>query len=301
VTVPGFQDITLPLLKLLSDGKERRLADCIQQLADHFALSKEDRDELLPSGRQTRFANRVGWAKTYLSKALLVQSTGRATFSITDRGLGVLAQPPRRIDLPFLTQYSEIKEFRARTNHADLGASLVAEASDASPEELIDVNFTQHRAQLTEELLDRVRQLTPVRFERLVLDVLLAMGYGGSRPDAGEHLGASGDGGVDGVINEDVLGLDVVYVQAKRWEANVGRPEVQSFAGSLDGVRAKKGVFITTSGFSREALDYVKIIEKRIVLVDGRRLCDLMATHGVGVSTSATYEIKRVATEYFED
>lgn len=300
VSVPGFQDITLPLLKLAADGREHRLSDCVDQLADVFQLSAEDRQELLPSGRQTRFGNRVGWAKTYLSKAVLLESTARAMFRITDRGREALAQNPAQIDIPFLLQYEEARQFRARSTAVE---SLTATdvITGASPEELIAANFNQHRAQLIDDLLERVKQVTPARFESLVLDVLMAMGYGGSRPDAGTRLGMSGDGGVDGVINEDPLGLDVVYIQAKRWEANVGRPHVQAFAGSLDGVRAKKGVFITTSGFSQEAIEYVKFIEKRIVLVDGQRLCELMAAHDVGVSTSETYAIKRVAADYFED
>jgi restriction system protein len=299
MTVPGFQDLTLPLLELAGDGGDHRLSDAADLLAERLRITPEERDELLPSGRQSRFANRVGWAKTYLSKANLLQSTGRATFSITERGRGVLASRPERIDLPFLMQYEEIREFRTRTNEPPVETAI--EVSEASPEELAGIQFRRHYLQLTDELLDRVKQLSPARFEILVLDVLQAMGYGGSRPDAAQHLGRGGDGGVDGVINEDPLGLDVVYVQAKRWEANVSRPEIQSFAGSLDGVRARKGVFITTSGFSREAVEYVRFIDKRIVLIDGRRLCELMATHDVGVSAVATYQIKRVSAEYFEE
>jgi restriction system protein len=300
VTVPGFQDITLPLLKITADGGEHRLSDCVDALSIHFGLTQNERDELLPSGRQTRFANRVGWAKTYLSKALLLAPAGRAMFTITDRGREALGQNPSKIDLNFLVRYDEIRQFRERSSEKETPVQNEAIA-DASPEELMALNFKQHRAQLIDELLDRVRQVTPARFESLVLDVLLAMGYGGSRPDAGQRLGMSGDGGVDGVINEDPLGLDVVYIQAKRWEANVGRPQVQAFAGSLDGVRAKKGVLITTSGFSQDAMEYVRFIDKRIVLVDGQRLCELMATHNVGVSVSESYEIKRVASEYFDD
>jgi restriction system protein len=221
-------------------------------------------------------------------------------FRITDRGREALAKNPAQIDIPFLLQYDEARQFRARSTDAE-STNVQDVIADASPEELIATNFKQHRAQLIDELLERVKQVTPARFESLVLDVLLAMGYGGTRPDAGRRLGMSGDGGVDGVINEDPLGLDVVYIQAKRWQNNVGRPDVQAFAGSLDGVRARKGVFITTSGFSQEALEYVKFIEKRIVLVDGQRLCELMAEHNVGASVSERYEIKRVASEYFED
>lgn len=296
--VPGFQDITLPLLELAGDGEEHQLSEAITSLRSRLRLSDDEAGELLGSGRQTRFANRVGWAKTYLSKAGLLRSTGRGSFAITDGGKQVLSERPAKIDIPYLMRFDGIKEFR--THQSEAQASVPAIDAEASPEEVMSASFREHSAQLVDDLLERVRALDPLVFERLVLDVLVAMGYGGSRPDAARHLGKSGDGGVDGVINEDPLGLDVVYVQAKRWADNVSRPIVQAFAGSLDGVRAKKGVLITTSGFSKEAIDYANLIEKRIVLVDGRRLCELMALHNVGVTTTFTYEIKSVAPEYFE-
>src|SRR5574341_279185 len=296
--VPDFQTLMLPLLQLASDRIEHSLSEAIMLLADHFGLSEAERDELIPSGRQARFANRVGWASTYLRKAGLLESTRRGWFVITDKGLGILQNPPERIDLRFLKQYPEIKEFRYA------GRREIAESAEGedelvqTPEEILYQSYQELREGLAQELLETVKRCSPRFFEQVVLDLLIAMGYGGSRQAAAHAVGGSGDGGIDGIINEDKLGLDVVYVQAKRWDGNVGRPQIQAFAGSLEGVRARKGVFITTSAFTQDALDYVKQIEKKIVLINGRELAQLMIDHNVGVSEVAIYSTKRIDLDY---
>lgn len=297
MSVPDFQSITLPLLKLASDGQEHRIADATQQLAIQFQLTPAERDELLPSGRQSRFANRVGWAKTYLSRACLLEGDRRGVFRITERGRQALAQDPARIDIAFLRQYPELEEFRRATS-ADKGDAAVELSQDATtPEERIEASYQTVARSLEQELLDQIKARSPAFFENLVVDLLVRMGYGGSLQEAGQRLGRSGDGGVDGIIKEDKLGLDIVYIQAKRWDGTVGRPVVQAFAGSLEGHRARKGVLISTSRFSDDAIQYVGMIEKKIVLIDGEQLVKYMIEHDVGVTEVARYSVKRVALE----
>jgi len=300
--VPDYQTIMLPLLGLAGDGKEHTLAEALDLLATTFGLSDRERSELLPSGSQAKFDNRVGWARTFLKKAGLLESTGRGRFRITERGLGILKSTPARIDNKLLSQFPEFLEFRTRNakpdnrEESDEGAAR----QTGTPQEILESSYQNLRAELAEELLGRLKTSSPRFFERMVVDLLVAMGYGGSRQDAGQAVGRSGDDGIDGIIKEDKLGLDAVYIQAKRWDNTVGRPVVQSFAGSLEGQRAKKGVLITTSQFSQEAKDYVTRIERKIVLIDGEQLADLMIDHGVGVSEVATYTVKRVDLDYFE-
>lgn len=301
MTVPDYQKIMLPLLKLLSDNNEHTLSETIEKLAQYFELSDEERKELLPSGRQAKFDNRVGWARTYMKKAGLLESTGRGKFRITERGKQVLQNNPTVIDNNFLMQFPEFQEFRNASRQANQNNEELQENSDQTPEEVLESSYQALRSELAQEILDRVKKCSPKFFENLVVDLLVAMGYGGSRKDAGEAVGQSGDGGIDGIIKEDKLGLDAVYIQAKRWEATVGRPVVQAFAGSLEGQRARKGVIITTSQFSKEARDYVKVIEKRIVLIDGEELAQLMIDHGIGVTEVARYVVKRVDLDYFGD
>lgn len=302
MAVPEFQNFLLPLLRTSGDALEHRVRDLIPILATELGLNDEDRAKLLPSGGQTVVANRVFWAATYLRKAGLLTAAGRGTVRISEEGRRVLLHPPQRIDKAFLSQYASFREFAigAQTGDGQERPKSDQPAGDISPEERIESGWEEVRAVLAQDLLSKVKAVAPRFFERLVVDLLLAMGYGGSRTDASKLVGRPGDAGIDGTIAEDKLGLDVVYVQAKRWDAAVGRETVQAFAGSLEGFRARKGVLITTSHFTPHAHEYVKQIEKRIVLIDGARLVELMIEHGVGVETSRTYEIKKVDLDYFE-
>jgi restriction system protein len=289
----------LPLLDFAADGKEHSLREAIDALANQYRLTPEERRELLPSGRQATFDNRVGWSRTYLNKAGILISTKRGHFQITPRGESVLAQRPTKINVAFLRQYPEFIEFQQGQNKET--GTAHAEASELiTPEESIESAYQRARAGLAVEVLQAVKDCSPEFFERLVVDLLVRMGYGGTRVDAGRAIGKSGDGGIDGIINEDRLGLDVVYIQAKRWDStSVGRPEIQKFAGALQGQRAKKGIFLTTSTFSRDAYDYVSRIDSKIVLIDGETIAELMIDYGVGVNSIATYELKRIDTDYF--
>lgn len=298
MSVPEYQAFMLPLLLLAADGAEHRSSEAVDRLVDQFLLTDEDLRELLPSGNQTKLVNRVGWAKTYLTKAGLLESAGYGRFRITDRGQSVLKEKPATIDAKFLTRYSEFKKFRA-TTEPEGDESKGPEETAYTPEESLEASYLRLRRQLAAELLAIMKACSPRFFEKLVVDLLVAMGYGGSRKDAGEAIGHSGDEGIDGIIKEDKLGLDVVYIQAKRWGSTVGRPVVHAFAGSLEGQRARRGVLITTSQFSQDAKDFVNRIEKRIVLMDGEQLAQLMIDHGVGVTEVATYAVKRVDSDYF--
>ncbi|MDB9449875.1 restriction endonuclease [Dolichospermum circinale] len=302
MTIPDFQAIMLPLLQYASDGKEHSLRDAITYLADVFNLSDDERKELLSSGQQAVFDNRVGWARTYLKKAGLFISPKRGFFQITDRGKEILSQNPSEINLKFLNQFPEFIEFKTTKKDNDKSEPEIIETSETTPQESIEFGYQKIRKELELELLNRVKSCSPDFFERLVVDLLVKMGYGGSRRDAGRAIGKSGDGGIDGIIKEDKLGLDIVYVQAKRWDNTVvGRPEIQKFVGALHGQRARKGVFITTSRFSQEAREYVSIIDSKIVLIDGEELAQLMIDHHVGVSTVSIYEIKKIDSDYFTD
>ncbi|ALB40321.1 restriction endonuclease [Anabaena sp. WA102] len=302
MTIPDFQTIMLPLLQYASDGKEHSLREAITYLADVFNLSDEERKELLSSGQQAVFDNRVGWARTYLKKAGLFISPKRGFFQITDRGRDILIQNPSEINLKFLNQFPEFIEFKTTKKDNDKSEPEIIEISETTPQESIEFGYQKIRKELELELLNRVKSCSPDFFERLVVDLLVKMGYGGSRRDAGRAIGKSGDGGIDGIIKEDKLGLDIVYIQAKRWDNTVvGRPEIQKFVGALHGQRARKGVFITTSRFSQEAREYVSIIDSKIVLIDGQELAQLMIDNHVGVSTVSIYEIKKIDSDYFTD
>jgi restriction system protein len=302
MTIPDFQAIMLPLLQYASDGKEHSLRDAITFLADVFNLSDDERKELLSSGQQAVFDNRVCWARTYLKKAGLFISPKRGFFQITDRGKEILSQNPSEINLKFLNQFPEFIEFKTTKKDNDKSEPEIIETSETTPQESIEFGYQKIRKELELELLNRVKSCSPDFFERLVVDLLVKMGYGGSRRDAGRAIGKSGDGGIDGIIKEDKLGLDIVYVQAKRWDNTVvGRPEIQKFVGALHGQRARKGVFITTSRFSQEAREYVSIIDSKIVLIDGEELAQLMIDNHVGVSTVSIYEIKKIDSDYFTD
>lgn len=303
MAVPDFQTLLLPMLRLAGDGKEHPLVEARARLATEFKLTEAEQEELLPSGRQSRFANRVAWAKVYLEQAGLLVSPRRGYFLVTDRGRAVLKAPPARIDIKFLEQYPEFIEFR--TPKADTegpAPPVLREAPDAeTPEEALEAAHAKITASLASEALARVKAGSAAFFEQLVVELLLKMGYGGSRADAGQAVGKAGDEGIDGVISEDRLGLDIVYLQAKRWEGSVGRPEIQKFVGALHGKRAKKGVFITTGSFSSDAVAYVEHIDPKVVLIDGRRLVELMIDFDLGVTTTRIFHVKRVDSDYFEE
>jgi restriction system protein len=299
--IPDYQTIMLPLLRFAADGEEHSLRETIEALADQFELTDEERRDLLPSGQQATFDNRVGWARTYMKKAGLLESTRRGYYRITDRGMDVIGQNPPEINRVFLMQFPEFIEFQ-RPRSLDKAEADEQETNETrTPEEGIESAYQRVRQGLAAELLQTVKALTPAFFERLVIDLLVKMGYGGTRRDAGQAVGRSGDGGIDGIIKEDRLGLDIVYIQAKRWEGTVGRPEIQKFAGALQGQRARKGIFITTSEFSGAAQEYVSKIDNKIVLIDGDTLAQLMIDYNIGVAPIASYELKRIDSDYFTE
>lgn len=304
MSIPGYQDTMGPVLRATADGADHKMRDIFATLAREFVLTAEELETRLPSGGQTLFANRVNWAATYLKKAGLLEATGRAQVRITPEGRAVLAKPPTRIDRAFLLRYPSFVAF-VQAHPPKVPGEVVSptpEPSESStPRERIDAAAKELAQDLADELLAKVKAGSPAFFEHLVIDLLVKMGYGGSREDASEHLGKSGDAGLDGVINQDPLGLEAVYVQAKRWDNTVGGPTVQNFAGALDGAKATKGVLLTTATFSQQARDYVRSIQKRIVLIDGAELVKLMIEHDIGVSSDARIEIKRLDNDYFDE
>jgi len=301
MAIPNYQTIMLPLLKMARDGKEHRFRDAADNLADEFSLSAEERKELLPSGQQPVFPNRVGWARLYLVKAGLLKGTRRGFFQITEQGQKALSKNPLKIDKDFLMQFPDFVEVvKAKKEKAKI-SKVVTPPDEVTPEEGLEAAFQELKESLALEILKNAKECSPAFFERLVVDLLIKMGYGGSRKEAGEAIGQAGDGGIDGIIKEDQLGLDIIYIQAKRWEGTVGRPEIQNVAGALQGQKARKGIFITTASFSKDALDYVKHIATKIILIDGERLAELMIDHGVGVSPVATYEVKKMDLDYFAE
>ena len=301
MAIPDFQSLMLPLLKVVADGREYRLRDAVELLAEEFHITDEERQQLLPSGRYPTFDNRIAWAKTYLKKAGLIDQPRRAFFQITERGREVLKTSPILINMKFLEQFPEYLAFKESSDQAEAQQQITSPIAvqNETPEELIESGARTIRKELAEEILQRIKGCPPVFFERLVVELLVKMGYGGTRQDAGRAIGRSGDEGIDGVIHEDRLGLDVIYLQAKRWENVVGRPEIQKFVGALQGQRAKKGVFITISDFTKEAVEYVCNIDNKVVLINGALLANLMIDHNVGVSLAATYEIKKIDSDYF--
>jgi restriction system protein len=302
MSIPDYQSVMLPLLRRLVDGQEHPLPALIEQLAEEFKLTDSERRELLPSGGQFIFNNRVGWARTYIKKAGLISTPKRGILQITDRGLQVLKENPNRVDNKVLRKFPEFLEFQKAKDEPSAEVEAAASAERLDPQENIEVGYQRIRKDLSAELLARIKSCSPSFFERLVVELLLKMGYGGSRRDFGEAIGKPGDGGIDAVIKEDKLGLDAIYLQAKRWnDGQVGSKEIQAFVGALHGRKARKGVFITTSGFSKPAQDYVREISDKVILIDGTRLAELLIEHGVGVSTVATYDVKKVDTDYFSE
>lgn len=301
--IPDYQALMLPVLRATSDGKEHQMKQLISQLIDQYDMTEEEKTRLLPSGTTYVFGSRVAWAKTYLKQAGLLSSPKRGVFTITPGGLDLLAKNPSRIDNNLLNNFSEFRDFRERSKPTEQDTST-AQATDLpleqTPEDSMAAAYKRLRSELEIELLEQVKKASPSFFEQLVVDLVVALGYGGSRQDAGRAVGKSGDGGIDGIIKEDKLGLDVIYLQAKRWDATVGRPEVQKFAGALQGLRANKGIFITTSSYSRDASEYVQQISSKIILVDGPALVRFMVDHNVGVSIVGRYEIKSIDSDYFD-
>lgn len=299
--VPDFQTLMLPALRVLSTVSPATAMQVRAALAVEFGLTAAELAELLPSGRQTTFANRVAWAYSYLKQAGLIASPRRGVYEITARGREILAQPPARIDIPFLSRFPEFQALRQPSVNAQSETALPAQTLTAlTPDEQIRAGYKRLREALAAQLLERTLSLSASSFERLVVDVLVGLGYGGSRLDAAEVVGGGGDEGIDGIIKEDRLGLESIYVQAKRWQGTVGRPEIQRFAGALQGQRARKGIFITTSTFTADAVSYARGLQTTIVLIDGRQLAELMMEAGVAVSPAEEIRILKADEDYFE-
>jgi len=298
--VPPYHTLMLPLLKVMSGGNEMTTKQMSGEVVQNLGLSIEALSERLPSGTQSAFDNRMGWARTYLFKAGLIERPRRATYAITETGKKLLANPPSEIDVDFLRSYEQFNQFisSSRSDKESLASTDVIDY-ELTPEEQIEKGVRQIQRELHVEVLDRVKQLPPEGFEQLVLRLLVGMGYGGSMADV-QGVARGADGGVDGVVNQDQLGLDRIYIQAKRWEGSVGRPVIQGFVGALAGVGASKGVIMTTSTFAQPAQDYVRTLtDRRIVLVDGQRMSELMLKHGIGVSTKQTFVIQRMDEDFF--
>ncbi|HEY0659020.1 MAG TPA: restriction endonuclease [Pyrinomonadaceae bacterium] len=303
MSVPDFQTMMLPFLQFSEDQKEHALKEVKMFLIDYYNLSNEDIEELVPSGQQTRLDNRISWISTFFKKAKIIEQTKRGFYKTTVRGIQLLKQNPNRIDMKVLQQFPEFVEFRTSKNNKIKKVQVEEVISEQiiTPEESLEIAYQTIRSALATEIIEKIKSCSPVFFERLVVELLVKMGYGGTLQEAGKAIGKSGDGGIDGIINEDRLGLDVIYLQAKRWEGNVSRPEIQKFAGALQGRRARKGVFITTSDFTKEAREYVKMIDSKIILIDGEELADLMIDYSVGVSIAILYEIKKIDSDYFSE
>ena len=299
-TVPPYHTLMLPLLKVMGTRNEMTTKQMRDEVAENLGLTLEALSQRLPSGTQNAFDNRMGWARTYLFKAGLIERPRRATYAISETGKKLLAHPPSVIDVDFLRSYEQFNQFfgSSKSDKESLASTNVID-DELTPEEQIEKGVRQIQRELQDEVLDRVKQLPPEGFEQLVLRLLVGMGYGGSMADV-QGVARGADSGVDGVVNQDHLGLDRIYIQAKRWEGSVGRPIIQGFVGALAGVGASKGVIMTTSTFAQPAQDYVRTLtDRRIVLVDGQRMSELMLKHGIGVSTKQTVVIQRMDEDFF--
>jgi restriction system protein len=299
--IPDFQTIMLPLMRILEDKQEHSLQELHTKICDNFNLSEEERNELVPSAVQTKIYNRVVWALTHLRKAKLIEAPRRTISVISNTGLDLLRTNPNRIDLTVLKNIPDYQSWIAiKGIHAKSDDKLIDDFIETrTPEELLEDSYSQLKDELADEIITKIKECSPNFFERLVVDLLLKMGYGGTK--RGNVIGISGDGGIDGIIDEDKLGLDSIYIQAKRWDNVVGRPQIQGFVGALAGQGAKKGIFITTSSFTKEALEYQPMNDTKIVLIDGNRLANLMIEHNVGVTTKINYEVKKIDNDYFEE
>ena len=290
----------MPLLRACTDGQEHTKQELLPLLAKQFELTETELSIKIASGGARLFDNRVGWATSHLKQAGLIENLRRGVYRITPRGLQVLDENPQPLNIKYLKRFPEFLASRDTPKDESQFVELVT-VNPETPDELIAGGYKQLRGALAIELLERIKSISPSRFEELVVELLVKMGYGGTQEDAGRVVGKSGDGGIDGIINEDRLGLDVIYIQAKRWEADVGRPEIQKFVGALAGNKASKGVFITSSGFTKGATDYASQVNHRVVLIDGSMLSELMMDYDLGVSTKDVYTVKRLDTDYFEE
>ena len=302
--IPDYQTLMLPLLKFCEDQNEHSISDAIESLAKEFNLTEDELNEWLPSNSQKLFYNRVYWAKAYLKMAGLVENVRRSYFKITQRGTETLKENITSINIKYLRKFPEFIssiEGNKKPESKEASINISGDSVSNTPQENLDTIYQQIRLSLNEELLSRLKKATPSYFEKIVVELLVKMGYGGSIQDAGKAIGKSGDEGIDGIIKEDKLGLDIIYIQAKRWESIIGRPELQKFVGALAGQRAKKGVFITTSDFTREAINYAAQMDTKIVLIDGEQLASFMIDYNLGVSTQNIYEIKKIDSDYFEE
>lgn len=300
--IPDYQSIMLPLLECISDSKEHKMRNVTDELAIELGVTEEEQKELLPSGVAPVFYNRTAWAKTYLKKAGLIDSPKQGIVVISKRGLEVLKKKPSSINVKFLKQFTEFVEFQtSKREDGGIETDSNEDLSIQTPEESLETAYQKIRKSLASELINKVVELSPTFFEKLVVELLVKMGYGGSIKDAGKAMGKSGDEGIDGTIKEDKLGLDIIYIQAKRWKPGnvVGRPELQKFVGALAGQGAKKGIFITTSNFTKEAIEYTPRNETKIVLIDGSQLAQLMIDYNLGCTTQQTYEVKKIDSDYF--
>jgi restriction system protein len=299
--IPDFQSIMLPLLKLAADGDIHNIHDAVNKLAGDYSLSDEEKSQLLQSGQQPIFYNRVGWARTYLKKAGLLSDPRKGHFQITERGINILKENPDRIDMRYLKRFPEYLEFTRKGKESEQADQSEEILEELTPEEVLENAFQRIRKDLADELLRYILASSPGFFEKLVVELLVKMGYGGSQRNMAKAVGQSGDEGIDGIIDEDRLGLDTIYIQAKKWkpDLSVGRPEIQKFVGALAGKQAKKGIFITTTKFTNDARDYAHHINPKVVLIDGAQLTDLMIDYGVGVATRISYDIKTLDTDYF--
>ena len=301
--IPDYETLMLPLLKTLSNGQIYTFGLIVEKLAEEFSLTESEIEELLPSGRYPVFRNRVGWARTYMIKAKLIEAPAKAQLKITLRGLNTLKEKPLNISSKYLQKFDEFKKFKNKSR--DVSQSIIDSETKnlpETPQERIEVAIQEIKQALVQEILEQIRKCSPKFFERLVVDVLVAMGYGGNFKDAAQVVGKSRDGGIDGVIKEDRLGLDSIYIQAKRWEKPVPSDEIQRFLGALDTVRGKKGVFITTGKFSKPARDMVHSTgDKKVVLIDGEELSELMIELDIGIGAKDLYAVKEIKSEYFID
>jgi len=307
--IPDYQTLMLPLLRFICDGQIHNTKDAVEYLAREFNLTEEELDDWLPSKKQKTFHNRVHWAKAHLKMSGAIENISKGLFKITDNGRFILTKETPSVSVKYLMSIfpdyeQKINGFRYKKKNETTIASIAnddVEEMKQTPEELIESGYQKIRKSLEQELLSKLKTVDPYFFEKIVVELLVKMGYGGSIQDAGKAIGKSGDEGIDGIIKEDKLGLDVIYIQAKRWEGVVGRPEVQKFVGALAGQRAKKGVFITTSNFTKEAVEYARQMDTKIVLIDGEKLSQYMIDYNLGVSVQNIYEIKKIDSDYFEE
>ncbi|UTC54388.1 restriction endonuclease [Treponema sp. OMZ 803] len=304
MAIPTYEECMLPLMKIAEDGKEHLFREATDALINQFNLTEKEKQELLPSGSAFVINNRIGWARTYLTKAGLLLKTKRGYFRISEEGKKLLQKEPAFINTKMLKEYDAFNEFQTtkETDNSENNKTEHNIQQSITPHELLESGYLSIKNELADELLSTIKNISPSKFEKLVIDLLVKMGYGGSIKEAATVVGKSGDEGIDGIIKEDKLGLDVIYIQAKKWDSGtIGRPEIQKFAGALLGKKAKKGIFITTSTFTNEAKKYVTDIDAKIILLDGKQLTELMIENNLGVSTQDVYTIKRIDSDYFEE